>query len=269
MDRTRPRYSVSLDEYGTTEDFADAVRHHFIRALNRFSPKALISLRENVWPIFRENLEVWLLREQKSLGKGEWLGRFGWPNAVRIAIFNWADEFHLTYQEKPPGWILQQIEAQFFHWESDLASQRPPQMLWQYFGSRSPESLPIEDCVIEFPTFRWHPRWDRESRSAARERVLEAIKDFPRLLEERLDQIEDLTRQHYKRLPRKYEEAHFAWAVRFQVNRESVGKIAESIASGEERTVRAAISDVLNHAGLTRRRDKIGRPAKKFGSSRI
>ena len=186
------------------------------------------------------------------------VGRFRSPQPVTAAVCEWARDFHLTENDLPPAWIIDQVTASFYQWEMDKVRGRKATMFWGYVGARSPEKVDFRRFEIEFPRFCWNPRLDRTSRSQIREFILDSVKAFPQILESRLDEIEALTLQHYEVIPQKTSMEHFEWAVRFQVNGESVATIAESLENPEVKTVNLGINDVLQQVHLTRRQDKRG-----------
>jgi hypothetical protein len=216
---------------------ADA-RRKFIDMLNEYAPPAVESLLD-------------------LAGAHEY-------DAGRCSYGEWARQFNLTSNGRIADWLLYPARLTVSTWQA-IPGMRAPILL-----NFQPGELPIKlpnfapaDCRIKLPELGWNPYGpalsvpgavEGETRADCRERIM-------RRIEAELDRIERAARRRGAQpCPAKRDSQHFEWCVRFQVNREPIRSMAASLE--HERTIRAAIADVLGLIGLDKRRDLPGRPCK-------
>jgi hypothetical protein len=164
-----------------------------------------------------------------------------------MAVLNWAREVQLLYNDKPPDWVEQQVEATLFLWDRQ-PSWFSAGLRWGFLGGYSAAVQSRHDSfLIELPTFRWD--WERgsESPESVKERILAEVAD---IVDVRVEEM----KQELHRLPRvpdKLGHYHVTWVVLHQIRRVKFRELAVRY-NVSETTIKNEITKIKNSIGINR-----------------
>lgn len=141
---------------------AAVTRQGFPITIEEEAPSVLVAIKRKTFPRYRAEHKAWLVKHPDR-------GRlfFDWPEQLDETVCEWADDFNLLLNGKPPNWIKEQVEYTCTIWE-----QTGPGKTWRilrpvFFD----DPLERASWFIQFPSYSWCPA--RPARGGLRSRCIE------------------------------------------------------------------------------------------------
>jgi hypothetical protein len=228
------------------EAVRDDLRARFMREIETAAPEVLLSLRNEVWPLYQK-----IARPGEKTMSGN-MRPASWPEELRTAVREFGLRHNLVYSGRVPHWVEEQCSVTLDVWTRHPDVMRGEKLGWcvrsGYSGLRKADLLGIKlPPMIERSIYETDAEFET--------RVFVTLRKIVR------PQLEALSIRIglLPVVPRKRRAEHYTWAVLHQIHRRGFEDIAREFHVAME-SVKNKVTDFKRQIGLNL---PPGRPRKK------